>query len=244
MEITVSHSELASQGGGWVSFRSFIPDWFLRLNNRFYTVKNGQLWIHNEENNGIRNNFYGVQYDSSVTPIFNDANSDDKIFKTIVEESDDAWRAELLTNYTDSIITKDEFNNRESRWFSYIRKNEDSTDLRGHTSQGIGNIVSSASTVITFGVVPDFANIGDQLYQLNGSNQQLIGTIVSCTQTTINVNAITTIPINGLFTFAKKNPRIEGSEIRGHYLEAKLIHAGGAPSEIFAVNTNAVKSYV
>ncbi len=243
MEITVTHSEEAGQGGGWTGFRSFIPDWISGLNNRLFTVKNGQLWLHNQDT-GVRNNFYGVQYDSSITAIFNDSNSDDKIFKTVILESDDAWKAELTTNYTESIINKAEFNAKESRWFAYIRKNEDETDLRGHTAQGVGVALSISGLEITFSGMPDFVNINDNLYQLNGSTPELIGTITAVDSTKITVNAITTTPLAGLFFFAKKDPRIEGSEIRGKVMTVKLTHEGGEPSLLHAVNTNISKSYV
>ena len=42
---------------GWTSFKSFIPESGLSLNNKYYTFKNGDLYLHN---NSLRNCFYGT----------------------------------------------------------------------------------------------------------------------------------------------------------------------------------------
>jgi hypothetical protein len=76
---------------GWTSF-PFVPDFMTKLNNRFFT-KNGQLYLHNDETNPIRNNFYGVQYGSKITTVINEANSEDKIFKNIVLEGNKPWNS-------------------------------------------------------------------------------------------------------------------------------------------------------
>ena len=60
---------------------------------------------------------------------------------------------------------------------------------------------------------------------------------------TITVDAITTSPINGLFAFASKNSRIEGEEIRGYYMEVELENDDTDKVELFALESNAVKSY-
>ena len=118
MQVTISHSE---KNKGWNSFWSYVPDLFLKLNNRFYTIKNGQLWIHNDVDNPLRNNFYGAQSFSKVKTVINDAISDDKIFKTIILESNQKWDVALKTNLTESSLTSENFNTRESRQFSFVR---------------------------------------------------------------------------------------------------------------------------
>lgn len=241
-QYTITHSE---KTGGWTSFWSFIPDWMTRLNNRFYSIKNGQLYLHNDET-AVRNNFYGTQYSSNIKTVLNDAMQDDKIFKTLVLEADEKWAASIATNYTESTITANEFNTRESRQFSFIRKNEDTDDLRGHAAQGIGAIASALGLTITFTRIPNLVDVGNQLYQIDGAEQQLIGTITDINNTTniITVNAITTAPAVGFYAYAKKNSRIEGSEVRGIYAEVTLTNTGTAESELMAVSSNAVKSFV
>jgi len=125
---------------GITSFHSYIPDWIASLNNRMYTIKEGQLNRHNDESVD-RNNFYGTPYSSIISTVFNENPSDDKIFKTVILEGNKPWKATLSTNYTNGIINLSEFEQKESRYFAYIRKNEDINDLHGYSAQGIGNIV-------------------------------------------------------------------------------------------------------
>ena len=240
---TLTHSE---KNKGWTSFWEYFPDGFLNLNNKFLTIKNGQLWLQNDNTNEVKNNFYGEQKKTTIKTIFNDAMAEDKIFKTLVQESNEKWRAILKTNLTEGEIKQAEFNTRESRQFSFIRGNEASGNLHGNTAQGIGVIVSVATTNITYSTIPDLISIGDVLYQLNGSTQEVIGTITVINRNTniITVNAITTTPVVGLYSFALKNSRVEGEEMRGYYMEVTLENEDTTDGELFAISTNAVKSYV
>lgn len=238
---TISYSDKVD---GWTSFHSFIPDWMAKLNNRFFSVKDGQLYLHNDETNPVRNNFYGTQYNSKVVTVFNEGPSEDKIFKTLNLEGTHPWATILRTNYTESTIAKTEFNKRESRWFAYTRRNENDNDLTGHTGNGIGVIISSAGLTVTFSFMSNLISVTDVLCQLNGSTEEIIGTITAINGNVITVNAITTAPINGLFAYSKKNSRIEGGEMRGYYMEVELENDSTEPVELFAINTNAVKSYL
>lgn len=229
---------------GWTSFHSYIPDAIIRINNRLFTVKNGNLWLHNEELNGY-NEFYGSQYKSTVEIIFNDAHNEDKIFKTIIEESTNPWKVLVSTNLANSTIEKVEFNQRESRWFSYIRQNENETDLNG-VAQGIGNITAINGLIISFTKISNITSIGDKLYQLNGTTQELIGLIVDSdfVNNTLTIDTFITSPTIGLFSFSKKNSRVEGAEIRGYVMNVILEDDSNVANELFAVSSNVVKSYL
>lgn len=243
MQYTISHSE---KNKGWNSFWSYIPDLFLRLNNRFFTIKNGQLWIHNDVENPVRNNLYGTQYASSVKTVINDAMTEDKIFKTLVLESNQKWNATLVTNLTESSLTTSNFNTRESRQFSFIRGNERSGALTGNAAQGIGVASAVASNLVSFSTIPSLISVGDILFQLNGQSQEEIGeiTAINTTNNTITIDIIVTDPEVGFYFFAKKDSRIEGEEVRGYYLEVELSNTNTEAGELFAVSTNSVKSYV
>jgi len=239
-QYTLSHSEKSE---GWTSFWSYLPDGMIRVNNRFYTIKNGQLYLHNEET-GVRNNFYGVQHSSKIVFYFNESNSEDKIFKNLVLEGNLPWNAIVTSNLSNSSITKEEFDQRESRHFAYMRKNENEEDLHGNSAQGIGVIASAAGTYIVFSFISEFVSIGDKLYQLNGNDPELIGVIEEVIGFTIKVDAIVTTPLSGFYSFSKKDSRIEGGEVRGYYMEVELTNDDTEKVELFAVNTNAIKSYV
>ena len=111
-EITLGY-ELDVQG--WPSFMSFIPEGGISLNNKFYTWKNGQLWLHNS-NTVTRNNFYGTQYNSEVAVIFNDEPSSVKEFLTLSYEGTDGWEAlEVDVEDTEEI-------NLQSIEFPFVKK--------------------------------------------------------------------------------------------------------------------------
>ena len=74
---------------GWNSFKSFRQESGLTLNNTYYTFSGGNLWEHGAGT--LRNNFYGVQYDSLLELIFNDSSSVVKDFKTLVTEGSAGW---------------------------------------------------------------------------------------------------------------------------------------------------------
>lgn len=226
---------------GWTQFLTFVPDLMLGMNNRFYSFKDGDLYLHGE---GERNTFYGVYNPSIFTVIFNDSPEDDKIFKTIVLESDQTWNVDLETNYTNGSIDFSEFNERESRYFAYIRRNENTGDYSAKSTTGLGELDSIDTLTLTFGFIDDSINVGDKVYQLNAGNVEELGTIISKTATTLTFSVFNNTPIAGLFCFSTKDARIESSGIRGYYLRATFTNNGSNDVEVFAVNTNTVKSYV
>ena len=54
---------------GWPSFYSYMPDFILGMNQYLYTFKGGSLYRHNT--NEVRNRYYGIDYDSTITGVFN-----------------------------------------------------------------------------------------------------------------------------------------------------------------------------
>jgi hypothetical protein len=226
---------------GWTSFWNYKPDQLCSLDNRFFSIKDGNLYIHHDEENPIPNTFYGVKSVSKMITIFNDAPSDDKIFKTIELEGTHAWETKVKTNYTEGDIKQTEYNKRESRFFAYIRKNILNPNFFGIGTQGIGSILSITGNTITFAIpISDAVNIGDDLY-MNGT---LIGVINGINANSVIVNTFVNPPAVNGFCFAQKNNRIEGAEIRGYYMEIELTNNDNNKVELFGVNSNAVKSFV
>jgi len=95
---TISFSEKTK---GWSSFKSFIPQTGLSINDEYLTAVEGRIWSHHQEPNIVNdlesttalpyaNNFYGVQYDSSIDVLFNDNPSSVKGFSTINYEGSQA----------------------------------------------------------------------------------------------------------------------------------------------------------
>ena len=162
MPKTLSFNEPAN---GWVSFKSFIKESGLSLNNSYYTYFEGNLYIHHD--NEIRNNFYNVQYESSVDVLFNQAPGVIKSFKTLNYEGTQSRVTPDLNNnpdYYDNYLKQGwyvnemisdvqelgvmEFWDKEDKWFSQIKGvatewlndgTAGNIDPREFSFQGIGN---------------------------------------------------------------------------------------------------------
>jgi len=131
---TLSYSENSK---GWVSFRDIDPENGLSINNDFYTFKFGALW--KEYSNDTRNNFYGVQYESSLTAIFNDQPGSIKSFTSVNYEGTQAKITKELTDsnyynlkdftgwYLDNFVTNEQtasipnFIEKEGKWYNYLK---------------------------------------------------------------------------------------------------------------------------
>ncbi len=132
--VTVSFSEFAK---GWVSFKSFIPENGLSMNNDYYTFKRGDLYKHHS--NSTRNNFYNQQFDSHVDVIFNQSSESVKNFRSMKYEGSQSRITENLSDkkYFNNVaktgwyvdygstdlekIGQMEFKNKEGKWFSSIK---------------------------------------------------------------------------------------------------------------------------
>ena len=116
-EYTLTYSESA---GGFPSFYSYIPDKIIGMNNYLYTFKQGNLYRHNV--NAARNTYYGTYVASSITSVFNAKPLENKLFKTINLESDDAWKTALSTDIQSGAnIDSTFFEKKEGSWYAYIR---------------------------------------------------------------------------------------------------------------------------
>jgi len=245
MAYTITHDE---SNAGWTSFHSFIPDWMQRLNNRFFTIKSGQLYLHNDQDNPIRNNFYGEQFPMEVKFISNDFPHDIKFAKTIKIEGNKAFDVEIrsyigdeTTSVTESTVFFKEFVEKEGLQYAHFRRNEISKDLSAKNAYGLGRVASGAFGEITLeNEVPTGSiSVGDSLYD---EDNNFLGTVSG-----YSGNLITRFgffsPAVGAFVYGKKNTRIEGSEIRGYNFEVDLTDSTTGRTELFAVNLGIAKSF-
>ena len=93
-EKTLSFSENSK---GWVSFKSFLPESGLSINNNYYTFKDGHIFRHHA--NKRRNYFYGEQYMSTANILFNDDPAAVKSFATLNYEGTKAF----IPEYTEGL---------------------------------------------------------------------------------------------------------------------------------------------
>jgi|GEM_PF-1662263 hypothetical protein len=243
MAQTLNFSE---KNKGWTGESPFTPGGITSLNNRFFTLKNGQLYLHNDKDNDVKCNFYGQQFTARIKTVFNDVLDSDKIFKNLILEGDAKWKSKIETNFVKTTVRTSEFVTQGSKEFAFLRQEESTEITQGGDTQGIGNINTVNNLIITVGKVPDNTNNGDALFQVVNNQSEFIGIINSHTKTTITLNSIAedlTLQ-QGSFCFIKKVSRIEGAEINGYYMEVTLELESTGQAELFAISTNAIKTGV
>ena len=149
---TISFDE---SNNGWSSFRTYVKEAGFSVNDDYYTFKNGRIWHHQQ--NPLRNNYYGQQFNCSIRFVFNDASNIVKSFKTVNYEGTQAKIYQSLTNneyydnaakdgwYVERISTDIQegqvinFRNKENKWHKYITGAANSTlDLSELSAQGFG----------------------------------------------------------------------------------------------------------
>ena len=230
---------------GWTSFHSYEPEMMVNLNNDFFSFKDGQLYLHEKDNN-IRNQYY--ENDPAPTEIelvLNDGPSDVKIFKTIeIEGSTGKWDTTIETNLESGNIPKDSYKNKEGMFYDFIKRNaSDEIDPALLSVQGIGNLVDTVGYKYAFKDVPHNISIGDVLYQEKGGSYIKVGTITDKGPTFVEVlSPLATVSDNS-FMFIAKNTVAESYGLRGYFANVKLSNSESRPIELFAVNSEASKSF-
>jgi len=243
---TVSFSEYVN---GWTSFHSWIPESMVNMNGDFFTFKSGQLYKHHA-NDANRNNFYGVTYPSELEFVTNTAPSERKIFKTVEIEGDTKnWDVTVITDQDSGHVSKASFSEQEGVYRTYIRRN--STDI-GNTEllsvQGIGMVLVVSGNNYTFGEVPSEVSVGDSLFKATSSGTyQLVGTISTVTpgasNTVVATSASAVTPSVNDFMFAAKSPVAESYGLKGYFAKVKISNTSTSKVEVYAVNTEAAKSF-
>ena len=82
------------------SFYNYQPEWIECAENLLVSWKNGGLYVHNS---AVKNNFYGVQYTSELTLIFNDNNTVKKTFDNITIDSNVVWDSAVIGDVNTSL---------------------------------------------------------------------------------------------------------------------------------------------
>lgn len=246
---TVTFSEGAK---GWPSFYSYIPDYMIGMNNYFYSFFNGNLYRHNT--NETRNNFYGVQYSSTIKSVFNVEPTTVKLFKTIEIEGDDAWGVTATTNLSSGSISSSYFEEKEGRQYAFIRSNETTVDANLRNVSGIGTVTTvdattPTATTLTFPSGFKFStmiSVGDLAYKNNSGTLVLLGEIKSVSNNVMTIDTSITggsVPVDGDFILYVKNSVAESYGLRGYFMEFELTNSLTTPTEIFSVGSSIFKSF-
>lgn len=171
---TLAYSE---QSGGFPSFFTFKPSQVVSLKNKMFSLNNGNLWLHYNEANNTRCNFYGTQYGSKIRFVFNSNPSYNKIFNTINYEGANGWQV-------DSFVS--DFTGPDALGITYT-SNQDTTGVLNTFS--LGSISPIASTIGTVTLVSLYTpSVTTLVYTAtittsvsNGFSVFLVGDIISGT---------------------------------------------------------------
>lgn len=244
---TLTHSQDVQ---GWASFYSYYPDFIMGMNQYLYTFKGGDMYRHNT--NSIRNNYYGNQYNSSITSVFNDQPIQTKVFKTIELESDSSWDATFQTNLQEGSIASGYFSLKEGSYFSFIRYNQNQENLNLRSTQGVGTCANVTGSVaapplaIEFNFsVDSILNIGATAYKIDSGTLVELGPVTSISEDRRVVTVLN--PVNdasgGDNIVYLKDPVAESFGMLGYYLEFTLTNSNTTATELFSVNSQVFKSY-
>ena len=270
MNYTLTYSEGVA---GWVSFYSYFPDWIIGMNNYLYTFKGGNIYRHNtnQARNTFYQPWWnqtgnptGSFTPTKVQSVFNTSVLENKLFKTINLEGDAKWSAQLITDLQFSgFINDDWFEKKEASYFAFVRNNTIG-EFALRSLNGIGNSLTvvdagTTSTKINFSINPlisigSIISIGDYVYfghptpqfagQVTDINVDLPNGINQLVIDNDMVSPVSvTIPSNVEFFFYVKNSVAESHGVLGHYCTFTITNSDNSKIELFAVESEVMKSF-
>ena len=86
-------------------FKDFDPDWVVSAQDKIFSFKNGQIYIHNNTTN--YGEFFGVKTYPSVTLVFNDKEQVKKLFNAIAYQSNQIWVSPTNGDINTSFVNPD-----------------------------------------------------------------------------------------------------------------------------------------
>jgi hypothetical protein len=224
-----------AKSGFWNSFYSYIPERMGFIKNLFYTFKSGRMYIH--ETNATRNNFYGVQYNTTLSVVSNINPSMVKTYESISLEGDAPWAATFSNSSQQSSVAVGAFEERERNYYAHINRDTlDSTS--NYVSIGAVSSVSGSDITMTSRINDIAFPIGGSIYKVSG------GALVNTNLTVSGVSSRTAITANTSVTGISANDEllivssasIDGDPMRDSYIQVDLTNTDTTPVELYAVN--------
>jgi len=201
---------------------------------------------------------------TSIQSVFNNSTLENKLFKTLNLEGDSPWSATMITDLQLSgFIEQNWFEKKEASYFAFVRNNTIG-EFALRSLNGIGNSLTvtgsgSSAATINFSISPlvsigNIISIGDYVYfghptpnfagQVTAINVDLPNGV---NQIVINnamlVPLSVPIPGNVNFFFYVKNSVAESHGVLGHYCTFTLQNSFNSKIELFAVETEVMKSF-
>ena len=222
--------------------------------NTFYS----QWWIKIGQPNGAFS-------PTTLQATFNQGALENKLFKTINLEGDSIWDVQLDTDIQNSgYILSSWFEKKEASFFAFVRNNS-SGELAIRNVNGIGRSLTvtgkgTNNAVINFSISPlvsigSIVSVGDYAYFLSGTTPVLAGPVTAINinypsginQLVINNNMLTPlttpIPTDTNYLLYIKNSVAESHGVLGHYCTFNIQNYSSAKIELFAIQSEAMKSF-
>jgi hypothetical protein len=166
---------------GWTSRFSFKPDNVFSLRNNFYSLKDGNVYLHYASPSLVNYcNFYNEQYNATVTLVLNSNPSLSKNFNTLNYEGSKGWALQSMYSNSDTAvpITKSEeantllalenqlflnnFKRKENKYFATIINNTPPTQgeiIYGSSVNGIKGFYSTLTMIFENPTTPTKAEL-------------------------------------------------------------------------------------
>ena len=166
---------------GWTSLFDYKPNQIISLNNNYFTANSGKLYIHYTlaSNTTARGVFYGVNYNSNVTFVFNGNPQMVKNFQTINYEGDSGWKMLSFNTNTDNTLPVSESvfastleQLQQSLLINRFKAKEDKyfADLVNNTSSQNGEVIWGSSSS---GVKGFFGEVKMEVNNANNAKKEL-----------------------------------------------------------------------
>ena len=151
---TIAFSE---EKKGWTTFYSFRPENMVMTAGNLITFSEGKLYIHDSTS---YNQFYGVDYDTEVTVVFNENPSNQKFFIEVRVDATDIFSCPDITNSKGqtSELSVDDFEEWEGVYYAAL--------LRDSSTPNISNPLFEGDELRDHSLIVKFSNTGTDYARL------------------------------------------------------------------------------
>lgn len=238
-----------TKGQKWVTRYSYIPEGMERLKNRFFSFKDGSIYVHDK---GTNNTFYGTAAPSLIKIISNFNPSLVKTFDAISIEGNDTWSATFSNTDQNSSLATGDYAEKERSYYADIPR-DTATSITANTTNitALGTNATGSTNTITF---PNRINrqpiplgLSARVYKVDsGGNASDAASAAayasSVTSTTLTLQDATGGAINadvasGDTIIIQTTPKFDGDQLRDHYLVVEMQNDNYSQDvELYAVN--------
>ena len=238
-----------TQGQKWVTRYSYVPEGMEHLKNRFFSFKDGSIYIHDK---GTNNTFYGSASPSLIKIISNFNPSLVKTYDAISVEGNDTWSATFSNTDQNSSLATGDYAEKERSYYADIPR-DTATSITANTTNitALGTNATGSTNTITF---PNRINrqpvplgLSARVYKVDSAGNasdaaSAAAYASSVTSTTLTLQDATGGAINadiasGDTIIIQTTPKFDGDQLRDHYLVVEMQNDNYSEDvELYAVN--------